>query len=171
MSAQKYRKIHNQLTEIWNGIKSGKYKTKKEVLNELLEINIEINSLKNNFNSDILFDLSQGVIRLYELMSVAVFENLSSLAMILNYGIKKDAYFIFNKEAVKIWATKLDWFFPLYNQAEIIKESKDYVLLKSSLSSNLCFCANIVLDEDKNLLLEKYHGEPSAMNFYKDLKE
>jgi hypothetical protein len=163
-----YKSINDDIKTVWLDIKESKYKYKKEVYNKLIQINEDINTL--NKDKDILFDLSQSVLRLYELMSTAIFEDLSSLSMILNYGIKDEVYFIFNKEAVKIWATKLDWFFSLYNKAEIIYENNEYILLRDTLSSNLCFTANIVLDKDKNILLEKYVGEPTAITFYEEIK-
>ena len=159
-----YKKIDTEINDIWNGIRSGEYKFKKDVLERLLVINEDLN---NQDEKDIyLFNLSQSIIRLYELMSVTVFDDLATLRMVLNYGIEKDTYFIFNKESVKMLATQLDWFFPLYNKAKIIDESKEYILLKDSLSSNLCFTANIILDNKKEILLEKYPGEPTALEFY-----
>lgn len=163
----KYKKIHNDINAIWNGIKSGEYKVKKDVFDRLLVINEDINNQKEK--NALLFELSQSVIRIYELMSVVIFDDLTTLRMILNYGVEKDVYFIFNKEAVKIWATKLDWFFSLYNKSQIIDENNDYILLKDSLSSNLCFTANIVLDMNKEIILEKYPNEPTALEFYKSI--
>jgi len=164
-----YKRIDKDINDIWNGIRDGEYKIKKDVYDRLLVINEDINNQKEK--DKVLFKLSQSVIRLYELMSIAIFDDLSTLRMILNYDIKKDVYFIFHKEAVKMLATQLDWFFSLYNKAQIIDENKDYILLKDNLSSNLCFTANIVLDNNKEILLEKYPGEPTALEFHKSLNK
>jgi hypothetical protein len=164
-----YKSINDDIKTVWLDILESKYKYKKEVYNKLIQINKDINTLDKD--KEILFDLSQGVLRLHEIMATAIFEDLSTLSMILNYGIKDEVYFIFNKEAVRIWATKLDWFFSLYNKAEIVYENSEYILLKDTLSSNLCFTANIVLNKDKEILLEKYVGEPTAIIFYEELME
>ncbi len=178
-----YKIIQDDIKEIWTGIKSGKYKYKRDVYERLFIINKNINTIDNRlkenylqkkvnsifFKDKLLFNLSQSTLLLYELMSAAIFDDLITLKMILNYGVDKDVYFIFNKEAVKVWATKLDWFFVLYNKAEIVEESDTYILLKDTLSSNLCFTANIVLDTNKEMLLNKYENEPTALNFYKEI--
>lgn len=168
--------IKDEISIVWDNLRNKKYTSKDEVYLRLSQINSNLTALleKENIYEGYyrsFFELSQLILDLHELMRASPGEDFTMISVLLSYGTKEDVYFIFNKEAVKAWATHLDWFFMAYNRCEIIYEDTDYTLIKSTLASNLGFTANIILDKDMQLLGEKYNKEKTALEFFGKVSE
>jgi len=167
-----YRHVRDDTKAIWTEIEKGML-TKSEVRIKIFKINEEIQKEKvTSVNSILLYEFSQSLLRLYSFLDLTMDldEDLKVSTIMLKNKGKEPVYYIFNKEAVRIFATKLNWFFPLYNKLEIIEESKTYILLKEEKISVLSLTANLILNKNKEPIYEKYFEEQSAREYYNSLK-
>ena len=163
------KRIQNKISEIWNKLRKNEI-SRLKIFEELEEINQEIKTHPHqSLNAPQLYKLSQSVIDLYEITSISegMDEELKVTGIILRNQLKKPVYYILNKEAIRIYAINLNWFFSTYNKTEKITENKDYVLVKEERMTSLAFTANIILNEDHKPIHEKYEDEESARNFYR----
>jgi len=165
------KKINNDILDLWDKLRKSEI-SRINIYKKIELINEDIKNIRQTpMNIKNLYDFSQNLLDLYNLLTLS--ENLDNdlkiTGIILRNQLKKPVYYIINKEAIKMFATNIPWFFQTYNKAKLIKESSSYVLLKEEKISSLAFTANIILNENKKAIYEKYHKEESAREFYKNL--
>ena len=167
------RRLFNKTNKVWDDIKNGKIQSVKKVEELVKSFKDELNSFSHKHQyqkNNMLFELSQSISDLQDLVLMTPTDDLRPVRVILNNKFKSSVYYIFHRSAIKLFATQIPWFFPYYTKCDIIKENKEYVLIKEDKISNLVLVANIVMDENKDLLFEKYPDEESALTFYKGIK-
>jgi len=169
---QKINEISDTIYTVWDNIRKNDI-SRVDLYEELDSINANINALeKTNLNVSLILELSQGLISIYEFLSLSdggLDESLKISAIILRNQLKKPVYYIFSKYDIRFYATKLPTFFRTYNITEKITEDKDYVLVKEEKISDLAFRANMILNEEYKPIYEKHHEEETARDFYRKI--
>ena len=166
-----FTNLENRTLDIWEELLKNNI-SRNGIHQELEEINKKLISFKTNpTNVTIKYNISQEIINIYTFLnlSLGLDDDLKVSSIILRNQLKKPVYYILNKEAIRVYATNLSWFFTTYNETEIIVENKEYVLIKEEKMTSLAFTANMILNEDKKAIYEKYHEEHTARNFYIDI--
>ena len=155
----------NKVESIWKNIKNREI-TKEEVITKLSDINRQITPMEKKINYDILFELSQMIIRTYEIINVIPNDKgfvFTSLAM----KHQDEVYYVFYQSQLKEFLS-LPWFFPLFQKTQKIAENDDFVLVKDKNISNLIVLSSMVLDEKKNIIFCR--DEQVALQFFESIK-